>query len=75
MVDGREGKVGNWLSFLKSRSLRVDILTAFGGLLIITVVSIIFYYYRSTSNIVRDLSNDLMDQATHIVIQKTTNYL
>ncbi len=75
MADGREGKGGHRFSFLKRRSLRVDILTAFGGLLIITVVSIILYYYRSTSNIVRDLSNELMDQATHIVIQKTTNYL
>ena len=37
------------MSIFKRRSFRVDILTAFGTLLLITFLAVVFFNYRSTS--------------------------
>jgi len=63
------------LSVFNRRSFRVDILTAFGTLLLITFLAVIIYNYRSTSRVVLMLSDDLMDQTTQSVIDKTVTFL
>ena len=63
------------MAFLKNRSLRIQILTAFGSVLVIALTSIIIYYYRTTSQIVLESSQDLMDLATAQVVMETTNFL
>lgn len=63
------------LSFLKKRRLRVDILTIFGGLLLLTVLSVIFYTYRNTSRVVLMLCDDIMGKTTDAVIDGTSRYL
>lgn len=69
---GRSG----WLSFLRiARTLQVNILIAFTTLLIITVLIVIGYTYQQNSRAVLQLSDDLIDQVTETVIEKTTNYL
>lgn len=63
------------LSIFTSHSFYVRIVTAFVGLLVITVLPIVSYnYYRNTS-IILDAGEDLMDQITKNVIEKTTNFL
>jgi adenylate cyclase len=57
------------------RSLRLDILVAFGGLLLITVLVVIFYFYRSSTHAVLMLSDDLMEQTTQTVINRTVGFL
>ena len=61
--------------FFKNRSLRIQILTAFASVLVITLASIIIYYYRTTSHIVLASSQDLMDLATAQVMTETDNFL
>ena len=56
---------------LTRRSLRVDILTAFGGLLLVTVLVVMFYFYRNTTRVVLMLCDDLMEQTTQTVINRT----
>jgi hypothetical protein len=63
------------LDVFKCRSFRVDILTAFGSLLLITFLAMITYNYRSTSRIVLMLCDDLMKQTTQTVINKTVAFL
>ena len=63
------------LSFLKKRRLRVDILTIFGGLLVLTVSFVILYSYRNTSRVVLMLCDDIMGKTTDAVIDGTTRYL
>src|SRR5208337_4472066 len=63
------------MAFLKNRSLRVHILTAFGSILIIALAITIIYYYRTTSQIVLESSQDLMDLATVQVMMETNNFL
>jgi adenylate cyclase len=63
------------LSIFTRRSLRVDILTAFGGLLLITVLVVIFYFYRNSSRVVLMLSGDLMEQTTQAVINRSVSFL
>lgn len=63
------------MASLKTRSLRVDILTTFGSLLIITLAVTIIYYYRTTSQIVLESSQDLMDLKTEQVMMETSNFL
>ena len=63
------------MAFLKNRSLRVHILTAFGSVLIIALTITIIYYYRTTSQIVLESSQDLMDLATAQVMMETNNFL
>ncbi len=67
--------MGKWRSLYMRRSLRVDILTAFGGLLLVTVLVVIFYFYRNTTRVVLMLSDDLMEQTTQAVINRTTSFL
>ena len=66
---------GNWLSLFTRRSLRVDILTAFGGLLLVTVLVVIFYFYRNSTRIVLMLCDDLMEQTTQTVINRSVGFL
>jgi len=62
------------LSFTR-RSLRVDILTAFGGLLLATVLVVILYFDRNTTRMVLMLCDDLMEQTTQTVINRTVSFL
>jgi len=62
------------LGIFNRRSFRVDILTAFGTLLLATFLAVIIYNYRSTSRMVLMLSGDLMDQTTQAVIDKTVAF-
>jgi adenylate cyclase len=57
------------------RSLWVDILIAFGGLLLITVLVVIFYFYRNSTHVALVLGDDLMEQTTHVVIYRTEGFL
>ena len=59
------------MGIFNRRSFRVDILTAFGTLLLITFLAVIVYNYRSTSRIVLMLCDDLMEQTTQTVIDQT----
>lgn len=61
-------------SFSFRRSLRVDLLTAFGGLLLATVLIVILYLYSNTSRIVLMLCDDLMEQTTQTVINRTLGF-
>jgi len=61
--------------FLTRRKLRVDILTVFGGLLVITVLVVILFTYRNTTRVVRLLCDDIMAKTTNAVINRTTHYL
>ncbi len=63
------------MSVFNRRSFRVDILTAFGSLLLVTFLTVIIYNYRSTSQAVLMLCDDLTDQATQSVIDKTAAFL
>jgi hypothetical protein len=64
-----------FLSIFTRRSLRVDILTAFGGLLLVTVMVVIYYFYHNTTRVVLMLSDDLMEQTTQAVINRTVSFL
>ena len=69
-------KQRNLLSFLNvQRSLQINILIAFTILLIITVLIIIGYTYRQNSSALLQLSDDLVNQVTERLIERTTNYL
>ena len=61
-------------SFSVKRSLRVDLLTAFGGLLLVTVLVVILYLYSNTSRVVLMLCDDLMEQASQAVINRTVGF-
>lgn len=63
------------MSFLKRRKLRIDILAIFGGLLIVTVLSMILYSYRNTSRVVLMLCDEIMEKTTDKVIDRTSRYL
>ena len=60
--------------FSVMRSLRVDMVIAFGGLLLVTVLVVIFYFYNNTSRMVWILCDDIMEQTTHAVIDGTINF-
>jgi adenylate cyclase len=62
-------------SFLSSRGLRVDILTAFVGLLLATVVAIAGFTHNRNRQAILDLSDDLIRQAANISREKATAYL
>jgi hypothetical protein len=49
-------------------------LTAFGGLLLTTVLVVIFHFYSNTSRVVLMLCDDLMEQTTQAVINRTIGY-
>jgi adenylate cyclase len=61
--------------FFARRSLRVDLLTAFGGLLMGTVLVVIFYFYYNSTQMVLTLCDDLMEQTTQAVINRTASFL
>jgi len=61
--------------FFHSRSLYINILTAFLGLLLLTTLTIVFYNYRTDSRVVRALSHRLLRRVTERVIEKARNYL
>ena len=63
------------IPFHFTRTLQVNILIAFATLLIITVSIIIGYTYQQNSTAILKLSDDLINQVTETVIEKTTNYL
>ncbi|MDD3580702.1 MAG: cache domain-containing protein [Desulfobacca sp.] len=65
----------NLLSFLERRKLRVDILTILGGLLVLTVLSVILYSYHNISLVVLWLSDDIMEKTTDAVIDRTMHFL
>mgnify|MGYP000075012966 CR=1 FL=1 len=65
----------NLFSFLKRRRLRVDILTIFGGVLVLTVLAVILYTYHNTSRMVLLLSDDIMEKTTDAVIDRTMHFL
>ena len=56
------------------RSLRVDMVIAFGGLLLATVLAIILYFYSNTSRMVWMLCDDIMEQTTRAVIDRTVSF-
>lgn len=63
------------MSFLKPRSFRVDIITAFCTLLLSTFTIVLAYSYLNTSRIVLLLSDDIMDRTTQLVIQRSVEFL
>jgi len=60
---------------LKSRPLRVDILTALVGLLVLSVVTIILYSYYSNTKATLSLSKELMARVEEMVASKVTSFL
>lgn len=62
-------------SIFASHSFYVRVVTAFVGLLVITVLAIVTYNYRQNKDIVLESGEDMMDQVTLDVIDKTTNFL
>ena len=69
-----EENSGN-LSFFKSRPIRIDILTAFTGLLVITVLVIILYGYHRNSKAVLEISEDIIHEVRELVIKEATLFL
>lgn len=62
-------------SFLKSRPLRIDILTAFTILLILTVLVIILYSHHKNSKAVLALSDAMIEQTREMVIKEGKLFL
>jgi adenylate cyclase len=65
---------GPW-SLFTSHSFYVRIVTAFVGLLVITVLPIVSYNYNRNTDILLELSDDLMGRITANVMEKTANFL
>ncbi len=63
------------MSLLNPRSFRIDLITAFAGLLLITFVTVLAYNYSNTSRIVLMLSDNIMDRTTDLVIKSTVEFL
>lgn len=59
----------------QSRSLYIKIVTAFVGLLMISLVCVVLYDYTSNSRIVLRLSDALMARATDSAVEKCKTYL
>jgi adenylate cyclase len=59
----------------KSQSLYIRILTAFIGLIFITLLPIIIYGYYVDSNIMLSMAHNTINQVNKTVIEETTNYL
>ena len=62
-------------SILKNRPLRVDIMTAFTGLLLITVMIMIFFAYYRNSKTVLDLTDDLIHDVHEMVVKEAVIFL
>lgn len=67
-------KPGIW-SIFTSHSFYVRIVTAFVALLVVTVLTIVTYNYRQNKDMVLESGEDLMNQITLDVIEKTVNFL
>jgi adenylate cyclase len=67
-------KTGLW-SIFASHSFYVRIVTAFVALLVVTVLTIVTYNYRQNKGMVLGEGEDLMDQISLNVIDKTANFL
>lgn len=63
------------LSIFSSHSFYVRIVTAFVGLLLVTVLPIVSYTYYQNRGIVLESADDLMNQITLNVMEKTANFL
>jgi adenylate cyclase len=63
------------LSIFTSHSFYVRIVTAFVGLLLLTVLPIVSYNYYQNRGIVLESADDLMNQITLNVMEKTANFL
>lgn len=62
------------VSVFRSHSFYVRILTIFISLLLITVLPIIVYNYHGNKGVVLEMSDDMMNQVSRNVIEKTGNY-
>lgn len=60
---------------LKKRPLWLEIFAFFAGLLVLTVLVIVWNTYRNNSTAVLDMSGQLIGNVTEIVILKTGNYI
>lgn len=69
-----KGRTSN-LSFFKSRPIQVDILTAFTGLLVITVLVIVLYGYHRNSKVVLEISEGIIHEVRELVIKEATLFL
>lgn len=65
---------GPW-SIFTSHSFYVRIVTAFVALLVVTVLTIVTYNYYQNKNLVLESADDLMNQITLNVMEKTANFL
>ncbi|MBI4796050.1 MAG: adenylate/guanylate cyclase domain-containing protein [Deltaproteobacteria bacterium] len=63
------------LSIFTSHSFYVRIVTAFVGLLLVTVLPIVSYNYYQNRGIILESADDLMNQITLNVMEKTANFL
>jgi len=73
--DGHRDNPPSRLPFLSSRALRVDILTAFVGLLLATVLTIAGFTHHRNRQAILDLSDDLVGHAASVSTEKATAYL
>jgi adenylate cyclase len=63
------------LSIFTSHSFYVRIVTAFVGLLLVTVLPIVSYNYYQNKGMILESADDLMNQITLNVMEKTANFL
>ena len=62
-------------SFLRSRTLRVDILSAFIGLLLVTVLTIALFTHHRNRQAILHLSGNLIEQTADATLRQATSYL
>ncbi len=63
------------VSFLRSRTLRVDILSAFIGLLLVTVLAIALFTHHRNRQAILHLSGNLIEQTADATLRQATSYL
>ncbi len=59
----------------RAMSLRISLVTAFSGLILLTTFAIVSYTYSSQTRSTLDLSEQLITQVSETVIQQSTRYL
>lgn len=62
-------------SFLRSRTLRVDILSAFIGLLLVTVLTIAAFTHQRNRQAILHLSASLIEQTADATLRQASSYL
>ncbi|PCJ52261.1 MAG: hypothetical protein COA79_24345 [Planctomycetota bacterium] len=62
------------MSETRNRSFKIDLVTYISGLLLLTVLIIIFYTYKKNSENTISLSKDLVNNVVHHALEKTNNY-